>query len=136
MTATQIARDAAYLVKSQPISRLEQPKATDPVIARMDAIEMTGRYDRDADGLRRSRRGNVGGVQMMVQVATTGDGVNPLASETLLIFWSLEDGHQRRLLVDGLGNVWMETGRGGAVKIGERNKYYNAVAALLRGRAI
>ena len=123
MISSQIARDAAFLVRTQPISRTEQPKATDPLVARMDAIDANRTaYDRDAGGLRRSRDGNVGGVQMMVQVATSGDGVNPLASETLLIFRSLEGGHQRRLLVTGLGDLWIDA-NGQAVWLLSNNKY-------------
>ena len=135
MTARQIARDAAYLVKSQPSAAIQHPTAADPIVARMDAIQLNGQYDRTEDGLRRSRQGAVGGVQCMVQVATAGNGVNPLASETLLIFWNMEDGHQRRLLVTGMGDIYMETGRGAAVKIGSNNKYFSACAAILKARA-
>ena len=133
MTSTQIARDAAYLVKSQPIAAVQQPAATCPVIARMNSIEAGGKYDRNEDGLRRIRQGAVGGVQCTVQVATSGDGLG-LSSETLLIFRSLEDGHQRRLLHIGIGNILLDTGRGNAVRIGSNNKYWAACAAVLAAR--
>ncbi len=38
-------------------------------------------YDRDQDGLRRSRQGRVGDSQMMCQVAAFGD-------DTLILFWA------------------------------------------------
>ncbi len=71
---------------------------------------------------------------MMVQVAVSGHEVNTLA-EVLMIFWNLETGKQRWFLVNGTGTVFMETGRGGTVKIGSNNKYFDKIADILKARA-
>ena len=102
--------------------------ATDPIIARMDEIETQGQYDRNQDGLRRSRRGMVGEQQMICQVAVLG-------LDTLITFWSLADGHQRRFLVGAGGQVWMDTRQGRAVRPGAGNKYAVPLAAVLAARA-
>ena len=103
------------------------PVSSDPVIARMDAIALDGRYDKDADGLRRSRSGRVGDDLMMVQVAVMGQ-------DTLLIFWSMADGHQRRFLVQTDGRVWMDTGRG-AVRPQAANKCAEPISRVMAARA-
>ena len=95
-------------------------------------IEASSRDDPTEHGLRRSRTGVVGGAEMMVQVAVSGHEVNTLA-EVLFLFWSLEDGHQRRLLVTGMGDVWMETGRGGAVRIGSQQQVFRQDRRHLEG---
>ena len=127
MTATMIARDASTMI-SMTTYRPEPVISSDPIIATMDRITLDGRYDLDGDGLRRSRQGAVGGAAMIVQVAQLG-------TDTLLLFWSLADGHQRRFLVAQDGRVWMDTGRGQAVRPTTGNKYGEPVARIMSARA-
>ena len=126
MTA-QIARDA-YSLMQMTSHRPLRPVSADPKIERMSQVELEGKFDRDEQNLRRSRQGAVGGVQMTVQVAALGGDV-------LLLFWSLADGHQRRVLVTAGDLVYMDMGNGRAVKIGDNNKYAEPVRCILKARA-
>lgn len=127
MTTAQIAQDAAFYVRTQPIPRRGWPVSVDAVIARFDVIERDGQYDRADDGLRRSREGEIGEARMMCQVAVLG-------SDTLLIFWNLGTGKQRRVLIDATGAAWMDAD-GRAVKIAANNKYSAPCLAILQARA-
>ena len=123
MTAQMMARDAYAMISMTTYH--PAPVTSDPIIARMDRAEADRNYDRDADGLRRSRYGDVGGARMMCQVAVLG-------SDTLFIFWSLANGHQRRLLVDGQGQIWIEV-RARAMR--QATKYDAVVAKIMAARA-
>jgi len=63
---------------------------------------------------------------MTCQVAVHG-------ADTLITFWSLADGHQRRFLVDCLGRTWMDTKRGQAIR--QATKYDQAISRILAARA-
>ena len=127
MTATQIARDAYAMIAMSNYRPAAAPKATDSVIARMDEMEVGGRFDVDGDGMRRTRYGMVGDQQAMVQVASMG-------ADTLFLFWNVSgDGHQRRLLVDGLGRTWLDTKRD--VTVRQATKYDAVIAMIMAARA-
>ncbi len=70
----------------------------------------------------------------MCQVTASGDGVNLLASKPLLIFWNMETGKPRRLLVTGLGDLWIDA-NGQAVWLLSNNKYAPAVTAIMAAQA-
>lgn len=128
MTQQQMARDA-YAMISMTTYRPAPVVASDPIIARMDAAEADGQYDRDVEGLRRSRQGDVGGTRMICQVAVLG-------GDTLVTFWDRDgDGHQRRFLVDGLGRIWMDMRQGRAIRPHSGNKYAAPLRAILAARA-
>jgi len=78
---------AEWPALAQDAARTSTTSSQKSNITRMDEIEVGGTYDRDADGLRRSRQGMVGDDMMTCQVAV-------MDSNTLIAFWSVTaDGH-------------------------------------------
>lgn len=70
---------ATRFILAQDAARTSTTSSQKSNITRMDEIEVGGTYDRDADGLHRSRQGIVGGDMMTCHMAV-------MDSSTLIAF--------------------------------------------------